>query len=140
MKVYNYHPEYKYLIGSEEAFESPLEPGVFLIPAHATVVKPPSCRKNMIQVFDGSSWNIVNNYLGIYYSTITFEKIENYNPFQAPENSTQTPPPEVPDGKFLQWNNGWILEDIPQQRILTPEEKLQATGLTIDELKQLLGL
>jgi len=30
MKSYLYHPEFRYYIGEEDAFESPLEPGVFL--------------------------------------------------------------------------------------------------------------
>ena len=40
--VYNYHPIYFTYISQTEADESPLEPGVYLIPAHATTIPPPT--------------------------------------------------------------------------------------------------
>ena len=140
MEIYNYHPEYKHLTGVSIADESPLEPGVFLIPAYATDIKPPEVSESKIQVFKDNQWNIVEDKKGIYYSTQTQEVIENYNPLEAPENATRENPPEVPEGKVLKWNNGWVLEDIPPLPVLTPEEKLANAGLTIEELKSLLGL
>ena len=49
MKIYHYHPEYKYFIGSSNADESPLEPGIFLIPAYATNIEPIECDEDEIQ-------------------------------------------------------------------------------------------
>jgi hypothetical protein len=140
MEIYNYHPEYKHFDGTSVADESPLEPGVFLIPAHATDIKPPICESNQIQIFNETCWNIVEDRMGIYYSTQTQEVIENTNPLEAPENATKEVPPEVTEGKVLKWNDGWVLEDIPPLPVLTPEEKLANAGLTIEELKSLLGL
>jgi hypothetical protein len=37
-EVYSYHPETFEFLGFESANESPLEPGVYLIPAHATEI------------------------------------------------------------------------------------------------------
>ena len=39
--VYNYDPRTRIYTGASQADESPLEPGVFLIPAHATSQPPP---------------------------------------------------------------------------------------------------
>ncbi len=60
MLVYHYHPETKEYLGSSEARESPLEPGVFLIPACATDQKPPTPGPNQIVVFAGSVWTLVD--------------------------------------------------------------------------------
>lgn len=140
MEIYNYHPEYKNFTAVSIADESPLEPGVFLIPAYATDIKPPEVSESKIQVFNDNEWNIVDDLRGTYYSTQTQEVVENYNPLQQPENTTKEVPPEVPEGKVLKWNDGWVLEDIPPLPVLTPEEKLANAGLTIEELKSLLGL
>jgi len=140
MKIYNYHSDYKYFYSESEADESPLEPGAFLIPAYATDIEPPTCELNQIQIFNGTSWDIIEDNRGIYYSIETQEVIENTNPLEAPENATKEVPPEVPEGYTLTWNDGWVLEEIPPPPVLTPEQKLQQSGLTVEELKQLLGL
>lgn len=149
MKIYNYDPDYKYFYFESEADPSPLEPGVFLIPAHSTDIKPPTCESNKIQIFNGTSWDIVEDARGIYYSIETLEVIENLNPVERPDNSTKEVPPKVTEGYKLTWNNGWILEELPPPPpdepilpppVLTPEEKLASLGLTVEELKGLLGL
>ena len=140
MKIYNYHPDYKYFYCESEADPSPLEPGVFLIPAHATDIKPPTCELNQIQIFNETSWDIIEDKRGTYYSTQTQQVIENYNPLISPENATTQQPPEVTEGYKLTWNDEWVLEELPPPPVLTPEEKLAQSGLTIEELKGLLGL
>jgi hypothetical protein len=140
MKIYNYHQELKYLIGEENAFESPLEPGVFLIPAHSTDVQPPTCELNQIQIFNETSWDIIEDQRGTYYSTETQQVIVNDNPLEAPENTTKEVPPEVPEGYKLTWNDEWVLEELPPPPVLTPLEKLAQSGLTIEDLKSLLGI
>ncbi len=138
MKIYHYHPDYKYFICDSIAQPSPLDPpGVWLIPAYATEIEPLEYSEGFIPVFNNNSWEIVEDKRGIYYSTINQEELINYNPFEAPENSTKDVPPEVPNDKTLKWDDMWILEDIPE---LTPEEKLMNSGLTLEELKTLLGL
>lgn len=89
MKIYNYHPKYNYYTGDSFADESPLEPGVYHIPAYATSIPVPEYSENEIPVFDGAKWVI--------------------SPIQIS----------------------------PQ---LTTEEKLQSIGLTVEELKMVLGL
>jgi hypothetical protein len=140
MKIYNYHSEYKYFISTSIADECQLEPGVFHIPAHATDIEPPTCESNQIQIFNGSSWDIVDDKRGTYYDISSGILQENYNPLEAPENATKEIPPEVLEGKILKWNSGWILEDIPPPEPLTLEQKLASAGITLDELKAALGL
>lgn len=138
MKIYHFHPEYNYYLCEDVADQSPLDPpGVWLIPAYATNIKPPECDQGKVQIFNGTSWDVIEDKRGIYYSTITLEKIENDNPQEAPENSTTEKPPEIVFNKIIKWENGWVTEDIPEP---TPEEKLRNAGLTVEELKQLLGL
>jgi hypothetical protein len=140
MKIYHYHPDYKIYLGSSDADESPLEPGVFLIPAHATELEPPDHQEGKVPVFDGTSWSIVDDHRGVYYSIETQEEIQHQNPLTSPENATKQQPPEVPEGFYLEWNDGWVLKEIPPPPELTPEQKLAQSGLTIEELKELLGL
>ena len=138
MKIYNYHSEYKTYTGSSLADESPLEPGVFLIPADATQLEPPSFSGNEIPIFNGTSWEIIENCCGTYYSTTNQEKIICYNPLTPPENTTKEKPPEIPEGFYLEWNDGWELKEIPVPEPLTIEQKLESMGLTIEELKSIL--
>jgi hypothetical protein len=58
MIVYNYTPEGLYR-DSEEAILSPLENGVFLIPAGATRVKPPGTNNGFHSVWNGSEWLVL---------------------------------------------------------------------------------
>lgn len=140
MKIYHYHPECKYYLGYSDADESPLEPGVFLIPAYATDIEPPTCTECKIPVFNGTSWDIIDDCRGVYYNVPTGQEIQHTDPLNPPENATKQQPPEVPEGYVLEWNDGWELKEIPEPEPLTPQQKLEAAGLTVEELKSLLGL
>lgn len=60
MKIYNYHPETGELIGSNIADESPLEPGVFMLPASATAAEPPAPGAGQKVVFQAGAWAVVD--------------------------------------------------------------------------------
>ena len=45
-------------VGTVVCDESPLEPGVFLIPAGATTVEPPTVGDGEFAVWDGSEWQV----------------------------------------------------------------------------------
>ena len=56
--VYQTSPEGIY-IGETISFESPLEPGVFLIPSGAIEIKPPNLSFNQFARWTGSEWSVV---------------------------------------------------------------------------------
>jgi len=102
MKIYNYAPDTGIFHVEGLADESPLEPGVFLIPAYATTLKPAKATLPEVAVFKDGKWSI---------ETLPSPPAE---PEPEPE-----PAPRAP---------------------LTPAEKLTKSGLTVAELKELLGL
>lgn len=56
------------LLGPTEAFESPLEPGVFPLPAGCVAEEPPS-EDGKIAVWSGDSWSLVTDCRGeVWYS------------------------------------------------------------------------
>jgi hypothetical protein len=58
MKTYNYIADTGIFYSEGVADESPLEPGVFLIPAHATTVAPPEVTEPEIAVFKDGEWSV----------------------------------------------------------------------------------
>jgi len=103
MNIYHYTADNGIFHSKGLADESPLEPGVYLIPAYATTVAPPVVSDPEIAVFKDEAWSV----------------------------EVLPPPPEPePESSF---------EPIPRVE-LTPAEKLALSGLTVAELKELLGL
>jgi hypothetical protein len=137
MKVYHFNLTYGYYIGESDALECPRRFGHYLIPLFATDIKPPECKLGEIQIFNGTSWDIVEDKRGTYYCTQTQYLIENDNPLESPENSTRKKPPKIPEGYFLTWDDDWVLEKIIPP---TPQQKLESLGLTVEDLKDLLGI
>ena len=60
MKVYNYSAFSGEFTGVNTADESPLEPGVFLIPANATTVSPPDPQEGKTINFQNGGWVLVD--------------------------------------------------------------------------------
>ena len=135
--------ETKHYLGISNADESPLEPGVFLIPASATTIAPPEPQVNKVHIFnvESNSWETIEDLRGNYFSTAEQNiglYINNQNPKNAPENSTkETPPAITPNQKLVWTGESWDVENAPE---LSAEEKLQNVGLSVEELKSLLGL
>lgn len=59
MDVYHYGRNGEYL-GNGTADPSPLEPGVWLIPANATAIAPPLPYPGKVRRFNGAAWEIVD--------------------------------------------------------------------------------
>jgi hypothetical protein len=66
MKIYNYNPVTGEFISTSIADPDPIEDGAFLIPAHATMIVPPSTSTSEVAVFSESSvtWSIVPDFRG----------------------------------------------------------------------------
>jgi len=67
MLVYNYHPETKEFIGSEEAFLDPLETErkgkpIYLLPANATFITPPPPIKGYTARWIGKVWEMAEDH------------------------------------------------------------------------------
>ena len=80
MDIYHFHQVTGELLGSGAADESPLEPGVFLIPANATKVAPPTQVQGFARVFVNGTWTQVEDHRGetwfqAYASPVTIEEL-----------------------------------------------------------------
>lgn len=59
MKIYNFDSRGMFTCESI-ADESPLESGIFLIPANATPIAPPDLSANEIAVFNDGAWSVIH--------------------------------------------------------------------------------
>ncbi|KKI11982.1 hypothetical protein XA67_22050 [Comamonas thiooxydans] len=59
-QVHNYDEHTGEYLGSSDAFESPLETGVYLIPAFATDIDLPECPPGKLLVFADGDWTLVD--------------------------------------------------------------------------------
>lgn len=58
MDIFHYHPITGAFLGAGKADPSPLEEGVWLIPAHATEIKPPVAKEGQQVVYRSGLWVI----------------------------------------------------------------------------------
>ncbi len=114
MRIFHYHPETGVLLNEGKADPSPLEPGVWLVPANATTKLPPAVKEGEQAVMVGKTWQV--------------QPI----PEPEPEPEPEPPPPSIPD--YIP-NPG---AEYFQQ--MTAEQKLNLFGITVAELKDLFGL
>ncbi len=96
MKIYNYDSTTFEYNGTSIADESPLEPGVFLIPTNASEIQPPVSSENEAVIFDinKNQWSIVSDYRNVdLWSKNSAEKVSSYLG-ESPEdiNATQIEP------------------------------------------------
>ena len=67
MKIYNYDAQTGEFISDGDSAPSPLEDGVFLIPAYATTDAPPDAEAGHARVFNGSTWVQAVDLRGTHY-------------------------------------------------------------------------
>jgi len=63
-KIWRFDPQTKEFLKEDNAKESPMEPGVFLVPANATDIKPPKKKSDETLIFDikKNNWVIIPDY------------------------------------------------------------------------------
>lgn len=59
-QIHHYSEETGEYLGTSDGFESPLEPGVFLIPAFATDIDLPEFVPGKALVFQQGAWTLVD--------------------------------------------------------------------------------
>lgn len=95
--------------GTTVADESPLEPGVWLIPGGCVEVAPPAVPEKKAALWDGRKWQLVDSYQGLtVYSTTTRAPVVIDRAGALPEGYTL----EVP-GPGQIWSNGQWIDDMP---------------------------
>ncbi|BCL91380.1 hypothetical protein MAFF211479_10810 [Ralstonia solanacearum] len=108
--VYHYHPTTGEYAGSSPADHSPLEPGVVLIPAHATDQAPPEAGPHEVAVFRDGSWSVAADWRGVALfskadgSAVTIAEI---GTTPADVSATETARPSAAHV----WNEGRWIED-----------------------------
>ena len=122
MDIYNYHPTTQEFINQSKADISPLEPDVYLIPAFATEIQPPSVAENEAAVFDDNSktWNIVPDYRNVtLWHKLTAQKVTAALG-QTPDdiNATQIQP-TVDYPKWDATSEVWITDETVKLSTLT---------------------
>jgi hypothetical protein len=126
MKIYWTHPDTREFTSVGHANESPLEPGVFAIPADATTVEPPEPEQGHARVFKDGAWAQVPDHRGETWWTEEGVEVVIYELGEPPEGWSNEPPPPSPPP--------------PSPIPMTPEQRLEALGLSLADLRQLLGL
>lgn len=91
MKIYNYEKLTGIFTNATDARESPLETGVYLIPALATTIEPPKVPEGSVAVFADGAWQIIEDNRGIWYDGKIQVFVNTLGP--VPEQYTKEPPP-----------------------------------------------
>lgn len=108
MIIYNYNSLTGEYIGTNEAHESPREPGVFFMPANAVGVAPMTVAENEVAVWDGTKWIKQADYRDkVYYNKTTKEKHEIKEIGIVPDVNWTDVAPTDPDAE---WDgSGWAV-------------------------------
>ena len=111
MKIYNYDRVNGVFLFEDEARQDPLTPGMFLIPAYATEIPPPTASGHDVPVFNGSAWSLQPNFIGAeVYSTETGNRIYITALGPLPDNTTLLVPPAT----YPKWDGEKWIDDVEQ--------------------------
>lgn len=109
------------LVGAVKADESPLEPGVYMIPGGCVETAPPAIPEHKAAWWNGSDWQLVDFFGGaVVYSTDTGEPrtLEGFEPVPAGYTMKKPGPNQI-------WKNGKWIDDIDAVLAALQDKKLQ---------------
>ncbi|POZ63573.1 tail fiber assembly protein [Chromobacterium alticapitis] len=114
--VYDYHPQTGEYQGPIAATPSPLEPGVWLLPAHSTELQPPATSERQIAVFHDGNWSVAQDWRNVKLWSIDTAQRVQARLGDTPDSlrATLLEPCEFPawDGK------GWMVNKTAQAAAL----------------------
>lgn len=111
--IYNYHPVTGEYLSSSAANPSPLEEGVWLVPAHATVSAPPAVATREVALFRGGEWVVDHDWRGMWLWSKDTAKRVYAQLGDTPDSlqATELAPPE-----FAVWaDDGWLVDAAAQR-------------------------
>lgn len=112
-------------VGETVAEASPLEPGIWLIPARCVEITPPVIPERKAALWDGERWQVIDSYHGLTaYNTKTRAPIVVDRLGSSPAGYTL----EVPGPGQIWTGDRWI-DDIPAVVELRYHEQLQAMNI-----------
>ena len=135
--VYNYDPTTRTFTGASQADESPLEPGVYLIPAHATTIEPPAVADGKVARYrpDDVMWELVPDIRGTWYDA-DGQPVKVSDLDADVSQLTREAPPDVPEGKLLSRNVAaalWeLIDDVRGTWYNTDGQPVQIDDLDAD--------
>jgi hypothetical protein len=120
-KVFSYHPESGEFTGETISDESPLEPGVWLMPAFSTDVTPPDFQQGMARVWNGQSWEFKTIEQKTSVGSVEEDKaaaiIKQRNALLSGSDWTQLPDNDLTIPQISEWRDyRRALRDITKQK------------------------
>jgi hypothetical protein len=129
MIIYHYNPINGEYLEQSEARESPLDPGEYLIPAHATATPPPNAAPGFAAVWIGESWETLEDHRGqtVYdRQTGRARVIDALGP--VPEDVTNDAP-----GMYQMWDStekAWTLDPAQASAAVRAERDRRIQDIT----------
>ncbi|WP_039013064.1 hypothetical protein [Pseudomonas brassicacearum] len=116
-------------IGAVAAEESPLEPGVWMIPGGCVEVPPPTVPEHKAAWWNGRAWQLVDHFGGVVvYSIDTGERrtLAGFEPVPAGYTMKKPGPNQI-------WKDGEWADDIDAVLAVLYDYKLQAIGVACSQ-------
>lgn len=131
MNIYHYNPITGEFLSVGLADPNPLEPGKFLIPAHATEIEPPVTSEKQVAVWNRAAWLVEEDHRGTaLYKTTTGEEIKISEIGAIPEGLTVKKKPS----ELYDWDevaNDWVINlyRLKQTKVASLYANLEQTFL-----------